>query len=59
MAKSYFDKNVLKEKIRRLEERKNCPPWLIQALERLGDHAPLLPLEEDKNRFTVEYIYPH
>ena len=59
MDKSYFDKDKFQAKINKLREQADCPIWLINALEELGEQANKFPVEEDEHRFTVEYIYPH
>ena len=59
MEKSYFNGAALSEKVRKLREAHRCAPWLPQALEELGKAADLFPKEEETDRYTIEYIYPH
>jgi hypothetical protein len=59
MKKSYFEKVALSEKAQKLREANRCEPWLPLALEELGKAADVFPREEEVDRYTVEYIYPH
>ncbi len=59
MRKSYFDPDVLERKMARLREEDRCEPWLISALETLKRNVDRIPVEEDENRYVVEFIYPH
>jgi hypothetical protein len=59
MMKSYFNYIALSEKIRKLREEGQCAPWLPQALEDLGKAKDIFPKEEETDRYTIEYIYPH
>jgi hypothetical protein len=59
MKKSYFDEAALSEKIQNLREENRCAPWLPEALEDLGKSKDVFPREEETDRYTIEYIYPH
>ncbi len=59
MSRSYFDKQAIEAKTNRLRKTAECPEWLTEALEELAANAELFPAEEDDQRYTVEYIYPH
>jgi hypothetical protein len=57
--KSYFDPVRLSKKIKKSADDPRCPAWLPKALLIMGKNAKSFPLEEDKARYTIEYIYPH
>jgi hypothetical protein len=58
MAVSYFDKEKLDAKLAKLQ-REKAPEWLRLAMENIGTSIEVLPVEEDENRYVVEFIYPH
>jgi hypothetical protein len=59
MKKSYFESGVLSEKAHKLRAANQCPSWLPKALEELEKAKDVFPREEETDRYTVEYIYPH
>ena len=59
MGESYFERSMLEEKIERLRKTDDCPGWFLNVLRCLINAEKIIPLEEDKNRHTIEYIYPH
>lgn len=59
MKRSYFNNEVMGTKVGCLRKDRTCPEWLIEAIVRLSENVEAIPVEEDEQRYTVEYIYPH
>ncbi len=59
MENSFFDREELKQTEAKARQIGACPAWLLSLLQILADNAELFPVEEDRERYTVEYIYPH
>ncbi len=59
MKKSYYDAELLKRKIQQLGQDKKCKTWLVDVLNLLSKRIESIPVEEDEDRYTIEFIYPH
>jgi hypothetical protein len=59
MEKSHFDAATLLEKAAALRAEGRCRSWLPGVVEELSRASDTFPYEEDSDRYTIEYIYPH
>lgn len=59
MEKSHFDAIAVAEKAAALRAEGRCQPWLPGVVEELSRASDIFPCEEDSDRYTIEYIYPH
>lgn len=59
MNKSYFDHDVLGQKIAMLKKNKDCYAWLPEALQEIGNKVQTVPVPADTNKYVAEFIYPH
>ena len=57
MKNSFFDKNLLETKIAKHSNK--CPQWLTSAVTLMNENTDAFVCKEDKNRYIVEFIYPH
>ncbi|MFH0921479.1 MAG: hypothetical protein V1913_14100 [Fibrobacterota bacterium] len=58
MNETYFNKEDLKAKARKLKGTPGVPSWLPGSLNLLADHAHRFPPEKDEDRYVVEFVYP-
>ena len=56
---SYFDKQLLEHISTQLKGNPDAPEWLAKAVDFLGERHDEFPVEDDENRFVIEFIYPH
>ncbi len=59
MKKSYYDAELLNRKIQQLGKDGKCKTWLVDALNLLSERIESIPVEEDEDRYIVEFVYPH
>lgn len=59
MAEDYFTEDRLATLIEEAKTGGSVPDRLSEALALLGKNIDLFPREEDPERYTVEFIYPH
>ncbi|MBI5327368.1 MAG: hypothetical protein HZB80_03605 [Deltaproteobacteria bacterium] len=59
MKKSYYNQQSLQEMLNALKKSNKCQPWFPDAIKLLGKKIESIPIEEDENRFIIEFVYPH
>jgi hypothetical protein len=59
METSYFNKEELIKKADLLRKNNRSAHWLPETIIELANSSALFPLEEDVERYVIEYIYPH
>lgn len=59
MKKSYYNQKIFEQMLNDLRKSGKCQAWFTDALKILEDNIEYIPVEEDENRFVVEFIYPH
>jgi hypothetical protein len=59
MEISYFNREELEKKADRLRNSNRSGSWLPEVILELAKSSALFPLEEDAERYVIEYIYPH